>query len=93
MADSVLKVSIDANKQLIREMMEDESMYESLMELMEPQLILRDKTKIEEGMQQGQKITAIRMLNSGKYTLDEIANISGLSPEEIQRLGKNEINI
>ena len=80
MADSVLKVSIDANKQLIREMMEDESMYESLMELMEPQLILRDKTKIEEGVQQGQKITAIRMLNSGKYTLDEIANISGHSP-------------
>ena len=101
MADSVLKVSIDANKQLIREMMEDESMYESLMELMEPRLLLRDKTKMEEGMrqgmqqgmQQGQKITAMRMLKSGKYTLDEITDISGLSLEEIQTLGKNHINI
>lgn len=67
-------------------------MYESLMELMEPQLILRDKTKIEEGMQQGQKITAIRMLNSGKYTLDEIANISGLSLKEIKLLKEIWIN-
>lgn len=74
-------------------MMEDESMYESLMELMEPQLILRDKTKIEEGiqqgMQQGQKITAIRMLKSSKYTLDEIADISGLSLTEIKMLEEN----
>ena len=97
MADSVLKVSIDANKQLIREMMEDESMYESLMELMEPRLLLRDKTKMEEGMQQGmqqgQKITAIRMLKSGKYTLDEITDISGLSLDEIQTLRKSQINI
>ena len=101
MADSVLKVSIDANKQLIREMMEDESMYESLMELMEPRLLLRDKTKMEEGMrqgmqqgmQQGQKITAMRMLKSGKYTLDEITDISGLSLDEIQTLRKSQINI
>ena len=76
-------------------------MYESLMELMEPRLLLRDKTKMEEGMrqgmqqgmQQGQKITAMRMLKSGKYTLDEITDISGLSLEEIQTLGKNHINI
>lgn len=89
MADSILRVSIDANKQLIREMMEDESMYESLMELMEPRLILRDKTKIEEGMRQGQKITAIRMLKSGRYTLEEIADISGLSLKEIKTLEEN----
>ena len=90
MADSVLKISIDANRQLIKEMMEDESMYESLMELMEPRLAIRDKTKMEEGMrqgmQQGQKITATRMLQSGRYTLDEIADISGLSLKEIKIL-------
>ena len=67
-------------------MMEDESMYESLMELMEPRLAMRDKMKMEEGMQQGQKITAIRMLQSGRYTLDEIADISGLSLKEIKML-------
>lgn len=56
MADSVLKVSIDANRQLIKKMMEDESMYESLMELMEPRLVVRDKMKMEEGIQQEKKI-------------------------------------
>ena len=61
-------------------------MYESLMELMEPRLAMRDKMKMEEGMQQGQKITAIRMLQSGRYTLDEIADISGLSLKEIKIL-------
>lgn len=90
MADSILKVSIGANKQLIKAMMEDESMYESLMELMEPRLVLRDKTKLEEGMrqgvQQGQRITAVRMLKSGRYTLEEIADISGLSLQEIEML-------
>ncbi len=90
MADSILKVSIDANRQLIKEMMEDESMYEALMELMEPRLVVRDKMKMEEGlrqgMQQGQKITAARMLQSGRYTLDEIADISGLSFKVIESL-------
>ena len=61
-------------------------MYESLMELMEPRLAMRDKMKMEEGMQQGQKITATRMLQSGRYTLDEIADISGLSLKEIKIL-------
>lgn len=88
MADSVLKVSIDANRQLITEMMEDESMYEALLELMEPRLLIRDKTKMEEGLQQGQKITATRMLQSGRYTLDEISDISGLSLDEIKVLEK-----
>ncbi len=34
-------------------MMEDESMYESLVELMKPRLVIRDKTKLEEGLRQG----------------------------------------
>lgn len=53
MADSVLKVSIDANRQLIKEIMEDESMYESLMELMEPQIQIREKKSWDEGQSQG----------------------------------------
>ncbi len=31
----------------------DDSMYEALMEIMEPRLVLRDKTKAEEGVQKG----------------------------------------
>ena len=90
MADSVLRVSIDANRTLIRELMEDGSMYESLMELMEPQIQIREKKSWDEGQKQGrmqgQKMTAIRMLKSGKYTLEEILDISGLSLGEIEAL-------
>ena len=40
----------------------------------------------EEGMKEGMKTTALRMLEAGKYALEEIASISGLSPDEIERL-------
>ena len=53
MADSVLEVSLTANKQIVQELIGDGNMYEALMELMEPQLVLRDKKKMEEGLQQG----------------------------------------
>ena len=53
MADSVLEVSLTANKQVVQELIGDDNMYEALMEIMEPQLILRDKAKIQEGVQQG----------------------------------------
>ena len=53
MADSVLEVSLTANKQVVQELIGDGNMYEALMELMEPQLVLRDKKKMEEGLQQG----------------------------------------
>lgn len=69
-------------------------MYEALMELMEPRLVVRDKMKMEEGIQQGlqegiqqeKKMSALRMLKSGKYTLTEISDISGLSLKEIESL-------
>ena len=53
MADSVLEVSLKANKQIVQELIGDDRMYETLIELMEPRLVLRDKTKIEEGVQRG----------------------------------------
>jgi len=37
-------------------------------------------------MKQGMKDTALRMLQAGKYALEEIAAISGLSIEEVQKL-------
>jgi len=49
----------------------------------------REEGKLE-GQNQGKRETSIivakRMLNAMKYTLDEIAVISGLSPEEIKEL-------
>ena len=39
-----------------------------------------------ESRKQGMKETALRMLAVGKYALDEIVNISGLSIEEVKQL-------
>lgn len=39
-----------------------------------------------ESRKQGMKETALRMLAVGKYALDEIVNISGLSLEEVKQL-------
>ena len=55
MAESVLEVSLTANKQILEELIGDGTMYETLMEIMEPQLILRDEAKKEEGVQIGLK--------------------------------------
>ncbi len=55
MADCVLEVSLKANKQMVQELIGDGNMYEALMELMEPQLTVRDQTKLEEGLRQGRR--------------------------------------
>lgn len=44
------------------------------------------KEGIKAGIKEGMKGTADRMLASGKYAIDEIASISGLSLEEINQL-------
>ena len=54
-ADSVLEVSIGANKQVIKELMGDDSMCQALMEIMEPQLLLRDSEVRREGRKEGRK--------------------------------------
>ena len=44
-------VSIEANKKIIDELIGDESMYETLMEIMEPQIQLREKAIMKKGIQ------------------------------------------
>ncbi len=101
MADAVLEVSLSANEQLLQELIGDDSMYETLMELMEPRLKIRDQAIWNEGQKQGQmqgqkigqqqtqRLTAIRMLKSGRYTSEEISYISGLSQKELKSLEEN----
>ena len=43
MTDAVLEVSLSANKQLVQELKGDGNMFESLMELMEPQIQMLEK--------------------------------------------------
>ena len=47
---------------------------------------------LKEGIQEEKKMTVFRMLEAGKYLLEEIANISGLSLEEVNQL-KAERNV
>ena len=41
---------------------------------------------LKEGIQEEKKMTVLRMLEAGKYVLEEIANISGLSLDEVKKL-------
>lgn len=55
MADSVLEVALEANKRILEEWKGDFNMFESLMEIIEPQIQLREekirKESIEKGIQ------------------------------------------
>ncbi len=53
MADSVLEVALEANKQIFEEWEGDGNMFESLMEVMEPQLQVRYAKFQKEGLQKG----------------------------------------
>ena len=44
------------------------------------------KQGMEQGVKEGIKKTALRMLQARKYTLEEIAEISGLSLDDIKKL-------
>ena len=89
LADSVLEVSIGANRQMVEELKGDASMCQALMEIMEPQLLLRDEEKIKEGLQKGlQKgiqgtIDVLRKFGHGDTEIREtIMEEYGLSAEE-----------
>lgn len=44
------------------------------------------KEGMERGRKEGIKMTVLRMLEAGKYALEEIAEISGLSLEDVKEL-------
>ena len=84
-ADSVLEVSIEANKQLIEELIQgDGDMCQALMEIMEPQLQLREKKGKEKGRIEG-TVDTLRELGYGE---PEIKNVImqryGLSVKEAE---------
>ncbi len=96
MADSVLEVSIGANRHIVDELMGDDNMFETLMEIMEPKITeIRKEEKqegIQEGMQKGiQKGIrgAIEMLRNLQYQdaeiRSEIIKQYGLTEDEADR--------
>lgn len=41
---------------------------------------------LQEGMREEKKLTVLRMLELGRYALEEVAKISGLSLEEVEQI-------
>lgn len=82
-ADSVLEVSIGANKQVIEELIGDGDMCQALMEIMEPQLVLREKKGREEGIQGA--VATLRDFGHGDLEIKKaIMKRYGLSAEEAE---------
>ncbi len=87
-ADSVLEVSIGANKQVIEELMGDGDMCQALMEIMEPQLLLREQKGIEKGIEKGRIEGTVDTLREFGHGDLEIKNVImqryGLPKEEAE---------
>jgi len=46
------------------------------------------KEGIREGIKEEKKLTVLRMLEAGKYALEEVAKISGLSLDEVKKIAR-----
>lgn len=97
LADSVLEVSIRANKQVIGELRGEDSMCEALLEIMEPEInYIVGEAKKEVAIEVTKEVTrdlsietASKMLKSGKFTVEEIHEyVPRLTIEEIRALEK-----
>lgn len=90
MADSVLEVSIGANRHIVEGLMGDDVMFETLMEIMEPRINEIRKGDIEKGIREGRKEGiqgAIALLRDLQYEDTEIRSAImkqyGLTEKEI----------
>ena len=96
LADSVLEVCLRENRGLIEKLMGDDGMSEALLEIMEPKIIeIRRQAKdegleqgLEQGLERGRMESAERMLDSGRFSIEEIAAFSGLTAEQVRKLKK-----
>ena len=100
LVDAILQVSVSANRELYERIRRDDGMCQALRELMKDE-IQEDMERSwsdgwSDGQQKGQRAnahdTALRMLSTGRYSMDEIAFISGISQEEIQALTVNDVS-
>lgn len=87
LADSVLEVSIGANKQIVEELIGDDSMCQALMEIMEPVIQLRDQENIKKGLKKGIQLTidTLREFGHGDAEIKEaIMRKYDISDEEVE---------
>lgn len=91
LADSVLEVSVRANRRVADELRGGDNVCNALLELMEPEIskIVGEATKVAEKEAKKEEAveTAAKMLKSGRFTVEEIHEfIPRLSVEEIGML-------
>lgn len=87
LADSVLEVSIGANKQIVEELIGDDSLCQALMEIMEPVIQLRDQENIKKGLKKGIRLTidTFREFGHGDAEIKEaIMRKYDISDEEVE---------
>ena len=87
LADSVLEVSIGANKRIVEELIGDDSMCQALMEIMEPVIQLRDQENVEKGLKKGIRLTidTLREFGHGDAEIKEaIMRKYEISDEEME---------
>lgn len=83
LADSVLEVSIGANRQMVEELKGDAGMCQALMEIMEPQLLQREKEGLHKGIQG--MVDVLRELGHSDSDIKEIiVKKYGLSVEDVE---------
>lgn len=95
-ADSVLEVLLRENRGLVEKMMGDDSMSDALLEIMEPKIKEIMEPKIieirrqarTEGLEHGKMESAKRMLESGRLSIEEVTEYSGLTAEQVHNLKK-----
>ena len=96
LVDAILQVSVSANRELYERIRRDDGMCQALRELMKDEIQEDMERSWNDGQQNGQRAaarnTALRMLSTGRYSMDEIAFISGISQEEIQALTVNDVS-
>ena len=80
LADSILEVCIGANRQVIEELMEDDTMYEVLMEIMEPKIKLREE-KLKREVQEAQKKVQEAQRDSIRRTINTLRDFGHKNPE------------
>ena len=103
--DSILQVSVSANMALYEKIRRDDSMCQAMRELMKDEIARDVARGRKEGRQEGRKEgrkegrqegrqeeareAALRMLHLGRFSIEDVAFISGLPLDEVRKLAAN----
>lgn len=81
---TIVELSRDVIKAIVQKY---ENIQKGMGDIMRGALIETEaRTILNQGINQNKRETALRMLKSGKLTVDEIAEYSGLTVTEVERL-------